>query len=174
MVPLLQSEDRLHWCKAYTMLQIHRWMCQDHVHFVPPGYTPLRDLRYSQASQYMLRVMAGGRTNYIFPMHHSSKFEFARITEKIETIVSMTYQGMAASRALLAKHAIKLPRLIHEIKSTTKCRVWAECLSNRSVIEEDVIELAMWGSDEEVRRGKKAFNELIVCLMAYDLPHSPY
>jgi hypothetical protein len=149
-------------------------MCQDHVHFVPPGYTPLRDLRYSQASQYMLRVMAGGRTNYIFPMHHSSKFEFARITEKIETIVSMTYQGMAASRALLAKHAIKLPRLIHEIKSTTKCRVWAECLSNRSVIEEDVIELAMWGSDEEVRRGKKAFDELIVCLMAYDLPHSPY
>jgi hypothetical protein len=81
---------------------------------------------------------------------------------------------MAASWALLAKHAIKLPRLIHEIKGTTKCRVWAECLSNRAVLEEDVIELAMWRSDEEVRRGKEAFDELMVCLMGYDLPHSPY
>jgi hypothetical protein len=129
---------------------------------------------FTQASQYVLQVMAGGRTNYIFPMHHSSKSELVRIAEKIEKIVPMTYQGLAASRALLANHAIKLPYLICEIKDRSKCRMWIEKPSNHSVLDEDLIELAMRGSDEEVRRGKEAFDELMVCLMGSDPPHAPY
>jgi len=136
---------------------------------------PVRDLVYTQGSQYMLRVMAGGRTNYIFPMSRSSNFEFAQITEKIETIVPMTYQGMAASRALLAKYAgshLRVAHLIRKIRDTTKCRMWIEMPNNHSVLEKDMIELAMWGSEEEVRKGKEAFDEWMVCLMGSDPPHS--
>jgi len=35
-----------------------------------------------------------------------------------------------------------------------------------------MIELAMWGSEEEVRKGKEAFDEWMVCLMGSDPPHS--
>jgi hypothetical protein len=135
---------------------------------------PFWDLGYSQTSQYMLRVMAGGRTNYIFPMYHSSKSELVRITEKIETIVPMTYQGLTTSRAMFANHAIMLGHLIREIKDRSNCRMWFENPNVHSVLDKDLIELAIWGSDEEVRRGKKAFDELMVCLpiglCSYTLP----